>query len=117
MQLSPTDIQKMTYPDFIGFIGQPNTPPGGERTINEWIELASINSTAFLLDVACSTGFSSRLLSCKTKSRAVGFDISELAIREASRQAQRSACRDLVNYIIADATNLPFRGSSFTHVI
>ena len=55
-------IWQMAYPDFVAFIDQDNTPPGGEATVAWWIERAGIDADSHVLDLACNTGFSSRTI-------------------------------------------------------
>src|SRR5689334_171025 len=81
-------VFQLLYPDFVAFISQANTPGRGHRTINDWIEHGEIQESSYLLDVACSTGFSSRSICRATRCSAVGIDISPSAISEAERVAK-----------------------------
>lgn len=59
-ELTEEVILNMNYPDFVALMQQDNTPPGAEYTIDYWIKHGCINKKSHLLDLACSTGFSSR---------------------------------------------------------
>lgn len=77
-------VRKTSYPDFIGLINQWNTPPGSYSTISKLATFSNIDDKSILLEVGCSTGFSSRELSVLTGCRGVGIDISEVSIRMAN---------------------------------
>lgn len=65
-KLEAIDIDKISYPDFVGLTKQENTPPGAISTIEYWCDKANITNESFILDLACSTGFSLRMCSLKT---------------------------------------------------
>jgi SAM-dependent methyltransferase len=109
-------IKEMHYADFVGFLGQDNTPPGGRNTILKWIELGQINSQSHILDLACSTGYSSRLASLNAGCKASGIDISKTAIENANLKAKFQGIEESVRYSVGDASDIPFSDSSFTHI-
>jgi ubiquinone/menaquinone biosynthesis C-methylase UbiE len=115
-QFSAQDIHDLSYPDFVAFINQKNTPPGGELTTTLWTEKAGINKNSFILDLACTTGFSSRTISKITGCKGVGIDISEEAIKGAQKEAETNGLKDLI-YKTADACDLPFDDQVFTHIL
>jgi SAM-dependent methyltransferase len=108
------DIGFMSYPEFVAFIGQSNTPPGEKTTVCVWRHFAAINHESEILDLACSTGYSSRVLSEQTGCRAIGIDIVGQAVEVARRDLQHP---DRLMYLVGDAAHLPFADGSFTHVI
>jgi ubiquinone/menaquinone biosynthesis C-methylase UbiE len=105
-------VAALSYPDFVAFAGQLNSPPGGERTYADWMEMGNLYETSILLDLACSTGLTSRTLAAQSGCSAVGVDLSLAAVGEARR---RAASKPLA-YIQADAAQLPFADRAFTHV-
>ncbi|EGC1289937.1 class I SAM-dependent methyltransferase [Salmonella enterica] len=110
-------ISTMSYPDFVALMRQDNTPPGAKYTIDYWVKHAGINRNSHLLDLACSTGFSSRECYKRTGASAKGIDISETAIKVANDKAKGLNAGNTLEYIVADACNLPFKDSVFTHVL
>ncbi|NJQ21770.1 class I SAM-dependent methyltransferase [Enterobacter pseudoroggenkampii] len=110
-------IANMSYPDFVALMRQDNTPPGAEYTIDHWIKYANINKDSYLLDLACSTGFSSRECYKRTGSSSKGIDISDAAVKVANDKASELNAGDTLEYIVADACNLPFKDNEFTHVL
>ena len=108
------DIEKISYPDFVGLTGQENTPPGGMSTIDYWCKFGGIDKESMLLDLACSTGFSSRMCSQKTGSSAYGIDLSKPSICSATH---KSIKKNNLSYLVADATELPFKDQLFTHIL
>lgn len=110
-------IKHLNYPDFVAYIGQKNTPPGGLFTIRRWVEMAGIQSCSHLLDLACSTGFSSRNCVKLTGSTAEGIDISTKAVQIANEEATFEILDERLHYVAGDATKMPFADSSFTHIL
>lgn len=114
MSYKVNPIQHSSYPDFVGLTGQENTPPGAYKTIHKWVDQAKITQDSFVLDLACSTGFSGREVNAYTGARVHGIDISRVSIDMARKLSYN---KPLLTYEVADATKLPLPDSSFTHVL
>lgn len=112
--LEEMDIDKLSYPDFVGATGQENTPPGGKFTIDYWCALGDISQDSMLLDLACSTGFSSRMCAAKADCGAYGIDLSKVSIHSAT---SKSIENSKLSYLVGDTAVLPFRDNLFTHVL
>lgn len=110
-------IRELSYPDFVGFLGQKNTPPGGAFTLKRTIDLAKITKTSHLLDLACSTGFSSREIAKQVGSSSVGIDLSETSISSAIQSAEKENLSHLLSYQVARAEELPFKDDCFSHIV
>lgn len=117
MSTSLHDVRTMSYPDFVAFVGQRNTPPGATVTLDAWIRGADITARSRVLDVACSTGFSSRVAALATGCRAKGFDISRPAVRVARREAAAAKLSSRVDYFVGDVSELAFAPGQFTHAL
>lgn len=117
MQLTPKDVEAMSYPDFVGFIGQKNTPPGGSKTIEKWIKFGEICKESHLLDLACSTGFSSRSVVKRISCTSKGLDLSKAAIETAIRESQEEGYGENVQFFVGDACYLPFADKEFSHIL
>lgn len=117
MQMTLKEIEAMSYPDFVGFIGQKNTPPGGSKTVEKWIKQAEISEKSHLLDLACSTGFSSRSTVKQVGCTSKGLDISKVAIETAIRESREEGYGDKVQFFVGDACYLPFSDKEFSHVL
>ncbi len=113
----PEDIDKMTYPDFVAFLGQKNTPPGGLHSVKRWIDLAGISKQSRVLDLACSNGFSSREAAKMTQCSGIGIDISGAAISVAIQEAEQAGLSHLLHYQVGDAANLSFQDQFFSHIL
>lgn len=111
------NIEIMPYADFVGFIGQHNTPPGGLQTIKKWISLSEIKEDSNVLDFACSTGFSSRETVGVTSCTASGFDISEEAILSAQKYSSEDDKLKKIGYSVMDASKLEYQDDIFTHIL
>lgn len=116
MNLTTTEINQLSYPDFVGLMKQENTPPGGSDTIRSWISNAMIDSKSKIFDLACSTGFSSRSITEWTGCRGLGIDISEIAIQSANDLALKRSLDHKLDFVVMDATQLNGL-TGFSHVL
>lgn len=97
-------IRTMSYPDFVGIIGQTNVPPGSLSTVNEWSVFSKMDSESRVFEVACTTGFSSLNLARLTGCNAMGVDLASPAVTQANRNAQSLGLDHRVRFEVADAT-------------
>lgn len=109
-------IQKLSYPDFIGFINQWNTPPGSYSTLSKFATFSKITNQSHILEVACTTGFSSRELAVMTGCSGVGFDLSENSIKMANFNKKHYAPNINISYKVADGYTFE-QQKKFTHII
>lgn len=116
-EITPVELAKMSYPDFVAFIGQTNTPPGGRETLSGWIKKGAISGESRVLDLACSTGFSSRVAAQTTGCSGVGVDISADAVEAARREASLAGLSERLEYKVGDAAALPLPDAAFSHVL
>ncbi len=114
---SVEQIWQMAYPDFVAFIDQDNSPPGGEPTISWWIERAGISADSHVLDLACNTGFSSRTISRRTGCTGAGLDLSAMSIAAARAASIAPIFDGRLDYRIGDAASLPWSAGEFSHVV
>jgi ubiquinone/menaquinone biosynthesis C-methylase UbiE len=117
LTLDARAIAALPYPQLVALLPVENTPPGGSRTVDNWIRSTRIDEDSYVLDLACNTAFSSRRIALRTPSRVQGIDISEVAVLEARRRAHAAGIDARTRYDCADATELPFSDGTFTHVV
>jgi SAM-dependent methyltransferase len=113
---SAEEVWSASYPDFVAMINQTNVMPGAYATVNTWALYSMIGASSSVLDVACTTGFSSRELARLTGCRALGFDLSPDAVALATFN---HACIDPsldLRYIQADGYEFE-TAERFTHVV
>ncbi|WP_426390706.1 ThiF family adenylyltransferase [Variovorax sp. R-27] len=113
---TPDLIKKTSYPALVGYLRQENSPPGGEKTIRYWINKGNIKEKSSILDLACSTGYSSRNTAKLTGCSGVGIDVEMCAIESAKNMAARDGVSHL-QFESGDAENLSFKDSEFTHIL
>ena len=110
------DLKKMSYTEFISFAHQWNIPPGSFVTLNEWAIFSRINKDSRILEIASTTGFSSREIARITGCSAVGIDICPSSVERAIFN-QKLYAEDLnLEYICMDACNYKTE-KKFTHII
>ena len=101
-KITPEYINKLSYTDFVGFINQWNVLPGAHSTLSRWAVYSQMNADSRLLEVACTTGFSSRELAILTGCKGKGFDLSEKSIEMAEYNKKRYAPQINFSYEVAD---------------
>jgi len=101
-KITPEYIKELSYTDFVGFINQWNVLPGAYSTLSKWAVYSQMNAGSRLLEVACTTGFSSRELSTLTGCSGEGFDLSEKSIEMAKYNKERYASQIDFSYKVAD---------------
>jgi len=106
-------IDELSYTDFVSLIKEENRPPGGKKTIREFLKNSFMDKNSKILEVGCTNGFTSleiaRLLNCKVW----GVDLHKPSIDNAKSRVKS----EKVNFIVADALNLPFRDNFFNMVV
>jgi len=112
-KLTPKEIEKMSYTDFISLIREENRPPGGKKTVREFLLNSFINSKSKILEVGCTNGFTtlevSRLIGCKS----YGVDINKNSLDNAKRRENSKKAK----FLYGNAYNLPFKKNYFDLVI
>lgn len=104
---------KMDYSSLVGLIGERNRPSGGIKTIHEVIVQCAVSERSQILEIGSNTGFTSVQLSRLTGAHVTGIDINEESVAKAFKYAQEHKVNNLVKFIEASATNLPFQNESF----
>lgn len=115
-KITPNFIQKLSYTDFVGFINQWNVLPGAYSTLSRWAIHSGVNSHSRILEVACTTGFSSRELAVLTGCSGEGFDLSKSSIAMANYNKKKYAPNINFSYKVADGYIYTPR-SKFTHIV
>jgi arsenite methyltransferase len=85
--------------------------PGGERLTLRLAELAGIAAGRRVVDVACGTGATARLLVRELGAEVVGVDLAARAIEQAQREG--AALDGLARFVHGDAEALPLPDASF----
>lgn len=114
--VTPEFIRGLSYPDFVGLINQWNTPPGSYTTLSKLAAFSRMDEDSHLLEVGCSTGFSSRELSVISHCSGIGFDLSENSIEMANYNKKRYSPEIGISYEIADGYSFKPQ-DKFTHIM
>lgn len=114
-KLTADFINKLPYTDFIGFVNQWNVLPGSYSTLSKWAVYSKMNKKSRLLEVACTTGFSSRELAMSTGCDGEGFDLSRSSIEMANYNKKRYASKINFLYKVVDGYHYKPR-RKFTHI-
>lgn len=118
-------IEKIIYPTLLDghFASSPTAIVsgiqyhlGGERDTEELANLASLTSSVHVLDVCCYLGGPAIQLAESFQCRVTGVDISKKCIAAANKIARLCGLHELVDFVVADAGNIPFENGQFTVV-
>lgn len=114
--ITPEYIKQISYTDFVGIINQWNVLPGSFVTLSKLAQFSGLNKKSRLLEVACTTGFSSRELSLLSGCSGEGFDLSEKSVRMANYNKEKYAPSIDFSYVVADGYGYKTK-KKFTHII
>ena len=109
-------IQNMSYTDFVGFINQWNVLPGAFNTLSKWKVFSNLKENSKILEIACTTGFSSRELAIMTNCSGKAFDISERSVESAIENKKKYAPNIKIDYFVKDGYKFKSE-EKFTHII
>lgn len=109
-------IQNMPYTDFVGFINQWNVLPGAFNTLSKWKVFSNLNEESKILEVACTTGFSSREIAIISGCTGKAFDISKRSVGAAIENKKKYAPNIKIDYFVEDGYKLKLK-EKFTHII
>jgi len=91
--------------------------PSRLKLIADAVRITGLSDTNTLLEVGCGNGVAAVFLSQKYGCNAVGIDASERMIALAAKQAEAERLAHKVEFLVADAVNLPFPDSTFDTII
>lgn len=114
-RLTKTDIEQMSYTDFIALLDETNRCPGGKKTIRRIRELVHIDDKTKILDVGSNTGFTSLELARITSANISGIDVSESCVSQAKKSLSKDteSMRSRVTFQVASAYSIPFPDDNF----
>lgn len=115
-QVTKEEVLAMSYTDFVGIINQWNVLPGAYVTLSKWKMYGHVNEHSRILELACTSGFSSRELALLSGCSAVGIDISKPSVEMAQFNKERYAPHTAVDYIHADGMSYEPE-ANFSHVV
>lgn len=107
------NVHQMNYSEFVGFIKERNRPSGGIKTVHSVAVNAFLNASKKVLEIGSNTGFTSVNLSLLTGCEVIGVDVNESSIAEAKVYAEVQGAHERVDFLRADAADLPFEADSF----
>lgn len=115
--LSISELEELSYYDFMGYMDVPFFNIGGAGSIDRLAELCKISKDSNVLEVGCGTGGNSCYLAKKYGCNITGIDIAEHMIKKAQRRANQLDLTSLVTFQIGDAYHLEFPPNSFDVVL
>lgn len=114
---NPYKIKKMSYVDFMAFLGEVNRPPGGKDSVRQLVQNCFIKKDSKVLDIGCNTGYCSFEIVHLAKCRVVAVDINSEMIKVSKKIQKIDPLGNLIKFMIADATKLPFKNETFDTIV
>ncbi len=106
-------IEDMNYFQFLAWLGIGSSHPGGFPATRRNLELLEVKKEDYVLDAGCGSGLTACHLAKNVGCRIVGIDIMPEMVEKARQRAERENVSGLVEFRVADVTNLPFARGSF----
>ena len=91
--------------------------PGGVELTVELAGMLHLTANSILLDVASGKGTSAFAVAERFGCRVIGIDLSEANVAEASAEAAKRGVSDRIQFMLADAEELPFEPSGFDAIL
>jgi arsenite methyltransferase len=113
--VKPTE-SSMSYFDLQAYIGT-TKHMGGFASTRQLLERCRIAAGSCVLDVGCGVGATTCYLAKTYGCRVVGVDLRESMVGLSSERARKEGVRDLVEFRVADAQDLPFEDATFGVVL
>lgn len=115
-ELTPRDIDDMSYNQLIGITHETNRPPGGINTIKTICREAFILPIHNILEIGTSTGFTAVEIARLTGAKVTAIDINSTSLQEASYRAKMMCVERKIKFEVNDATDLSYPNNSFEMV-
>lgn len=109
-------INNLSYTDFVWLINQWNVLPWSFTTLSKWINYSFLNKNSNILEIACTTWFSSREISNLTWCTWIWIDISEKSILSARKNQELYTKNSKIKYKTKNAYEFE-SDEKFSHII
>ncbi len=117
----PSDVKQccaMAYgSDAARFLLGDSFHPGGVELTIELAGMLNLTPGSIVLDVASGKGTSAFAVAERFRCRVIGVDLSEANVAEANTEALKRGLSDGVQFLLADAEELPFEPASFDGIL
>jgi SAM-dependent methyltransferase len=114
-ELSPRDIEQMSYNELVGVTKETNRPPGGLNTVRTICKESLLVPGSEILEIGTSTGFTAIELARLIDARVTAIDINQMSLDEATERAQRAGVQG-ITFELNNAMDLSYSSSRFDMV-
>jgi len=115
--LSISELEELSYYDFMGYMDVPFFNIGGIGSIDRLAELCKISKDSIVLEVGCGTGGNTCYLAKKYGCSIIGIDLAEHMIRKARCRVNQLDLTSQETFQRGDAYRLEFPPESFDVVL
>lgn len=111
--LTVTEIEEMDFSSLVAIVREPNMCSGGKETIRTIIKEANLQTDLKILEVGSNTGYSSIQFALDLPhARVTGIDLNPISVEFSKEKAKKYGVKN-VEFICANALQLPFEDNSF----
>ena len=111
MKLAPDDASPMPLTRVFGM------RPNRLKFISSAARVAELGKPCMLLEVGCGNGISALSLSQEYSCNVIGIDSSDRVTASAAERAEAAKLAHKVEFLVADAVQLPFPNSTFDTIL
>ena len=115
-RLTVEEIERLDPYQFMAEIGKKVIHPGGSRSTNEMLRIASLRSDESVLEIGCGVGTTAVRVARDYNCKVTAADIDDAMLEKAQLNVRQWNASGMVNITKADIQALPFENDSFTCV-
>lgn len=117
-KFNKSEIENLSYTDFVSLIKEENRPSGGKNTIREIAINSFISEKSKVLEIGCTNGFSSLEINKLVNCTVIGIDINKNSVDNANeRITENGLDRNKVSFEYGNAEELRFNDEEFDLII
>lgn len=119
MKLTPEDVRKMNYVEFISLLKETNRCPGGKNAIRQILQNSFVSPQSKVLEVGSNTGFTSLEIARTAKCQTIGIDVvpEAVALSKELLAQDTPEMQRLVQFEHGSAYEIPFGDERFDLVV
>lgn len=110
-------VEEMNYFELLAWLGIGSSHPGGFPATLKNLTVMNITPHDLILDAGCGSGLTACYLAKSHGCKIIGVDINPQMIEKARIRAEHEGVADLVEFKVADVSNLPFPKNHFDWVM
>lgn len=112
-EITTAEIDQLSYVQILALLSESNRPPGGNRSISEYVAHLALHSNMTVLHAGCNAGFLTREMHRRTGATILGIDISQEMVSAANDRSQKERLFPRVSHKQEDMRAIGFENDYF----